>query len=714
MHAMRYHSPDVSRLTALTIMFAAAMLGAETVRYRYDAAGRLIAAEYSSGRVINYTYDAAGNLLKQVTGTSTGCVYTLSKTSLTPTTAGGNSTIGIQTGAACAWSVTSLPSWITVSGASSGTGVGSVILMVAANTGPARSATVSIGDGTVTVNQAGAAPCVYTLSAGGQVFLATGGSGTITVTTAAGCAWTASGNPSWVTLGGSGGGTGAGTLTYQVAANTGADRASSIQIAGNTFAIEQVSTTLAGASVAGSMAQIASAGGWKMTITLVNSGTATKQLRLNFFDNSGNPLLLPLTFPQGGAAQLPGSVPDHSKAAATPSAGPLLASTLDRSLNAGASLVIETTGPDAQAVKVGWAQLLSTGNISGFATFTVTASRQEAVVPLETRNASAFRLAFDNTGGLLTGLAIANLSGQAAAIAVIIRDDAGVQIGTATINLSAHGHDSFMLTQNYAVTAGKRGTVEFDAPAGGQISVLGLRANGAALTTLPLLAGITAGGGSMAHVASAGGWQTTFTFVNAGATAADITVTFTGDSGAALSLPLSFPQTGTNTTASTVTRTLAPNASLVIATQGSNSQALVTGSALLATTGSVGGFAIFRDGGTLQEAVVPLDSGTGGAFLLAFDNTNGLVTGLALANTKAQAAVINVTLRDDTGAVIGSPVINLPGLGHTSFLLASNYPATAGKRGTVEFAASGGSKVTGLGIRATPAGTVTTIPTLVK
>ena len=72
-----------------------------------------------------------------------------------------------------------------------------------------------------------------------------------------------------------------------------------------------------------------------------------------------------------------------------------------------------------------------------------------------------------------------------------------------------------------------------------------------------------------------------------------------------------FPQTSTSTTASSVTKTSAPNASLVIQTQGSSAQAVVTGSAHLATTGNVGGFAIFRDGGTGQEAVVPLETRTG-------------------------------------------------------------------------------------------------------
>ena len=62
-----------------------------------------------------------------------------------------------------------------------------------------------------------------------------------------------------------------------------------------------------------------------------------------------------------------------------------------------------------------------------------------------------------------------------------------------------------MLTSNYAVTTGKRGTIEFDTPPSGQVSALGLRANGSALTTLPVLANVAAGRGSIAQVASGGG-----------------------------------------------------------------------------------------------------------------------------------------------------------------------------------------------------------------
>jgi hypothetical protein len=108
-------------------------------------------------------------------------------------------------------------------------------------------------------------------------------------------------------------------------------------------------------------------------------------------------------------------------------------------------------------------------------------------VPLETRNAGMYVLAFDNTNGLATGVALANESSQAANITVNLFDDTGASLGTNAISLAAGGHTSFMLAQSYASTAGKRGTAQFVTPSGGQISLVGLRANGNAITTLPIL-----------------------------------------------------------------------------------------------------------------------------------------------------------------------------------------------------------------------------------
>ena len=103
---------------------------------------------------------------------------------------------------------------------------------------------------------------------------------------------------------------------------------------------------------------------------------------------------------------------------------------------------------------VGSAQLAATGAVDGFAIFHLIPGSQEAVVPMETRNASAYLLAFDNTGGVVLGMAIDNVSTQAAVIPVVIRDETGVVIGTAgaSISLAGNGHTSFVLSLQYPVT----------------------------------------------------------------------------------------------------------------------------------------------------------------------------------------------------------------------------------------------------------------------
>jgi hypothetical protein len=105
-------------------------------------------------------------------------------------------------------------------------------------------------------------------------------------------------------------------------------------------------------------------------------------------------------------------------------------------INAGATLVVESTGPDANPLQTGSAQLATNGNISGFAIFRYEPTGQEAVVPLESRNASSCILAFDNTGGTATGVAVSSSSLQAVSVPVVIRDDSGTQIGV--LGIPAH------------------------------------------------------------------------------------------------------------------------------------------------------------------------------------------------------------------------------------------------------------------------------------
>jgi len=85
-----------------------------------------------------------------------------------------------------------------------------------------------------------AAACTYTISPAGQSFGSSGGTGSVTVTTQAGCAWSASSGASWLTLTSGSSGSGPGAVGYAVAANTAAaSRSASLTIAGSAFTVSQ-------------------------------------------------------------------------------------------------------------------------------------------------------------------------------------------------------------------------------------------------------------------------------------------------------------------------------------------------------------------------------------------------------------------------------------------------------------------------------------------
>ncbi len=682
-------------------------------------------------RWANYQFsNTIGPLLHQLPTVVPGnCTYSLNPTSASIAGTGGSGSVAVIAGNGCNWIAqnwTAGADWLSITSDSSGTGNGTVKYQASANVGDARSATLTIGGVSFTVNQA----CELALNDAGASFGASGGTGTVTVSTGASCTWAVTSALNWITISSGASGTGNGTITYNVAANTGAARAGAIGFGGGVnYSVQQESGMVSGLSALGSMAQIASAGGWDTLLTLVNTGTASAEAIVNFSGNDGSALSLPFTFPQT-------------------STGPLLGSTFDQTISANATLLLDTTGPSSQASLAGAAQLMAASGVNGFAIFTYAPTGQEAVVPLETRKAGSYLLAFDNTGAVATGVAIANLATSAASVNVVIRDDTGALLGTGAISLAAAGHNSFMLTDSkngFPATAGKRGTVEFDTPQGGQISALGLRANGSALTTLPVLANVGTTGGTMAHIASGGGWQTTFTLVNTGAAAATVNLNFYGNDGSALSLPLSFPQSQTNSGASqgsggwyyfegsnvvsggasSVSQSIAAGASLIVVVQDPGTGVTTTGSAVLTTSGNVSGFAVFQYQASaqtqVQEAVVPLESDNASSYVLAFDNTGTLSTGLAIANVATQAANVSLLIRDDAGAQIGTGTINLNANGHASFMLTDatqGYPVTAGKRGTVEFVTPQGGQISPLGLRASTTSpgsfAVTTIPVIEK
>ena len=172
-----------------------------------------------------------------VSQTAASCNYSLNPTSHNASASGGSSSFDVNTTAACGWTSSGVPAWITGVPAS-GTGTTTINFTVAANSDPtSRSANITIGAQTFAVSQAAAA-CSYSLNPTSHNASAAGGSSSFDVNTTAACGWTSSGVPSWIT-GVPASGTGTTTINFTVAANTGPARNASIVIEGQTFSVSQ-------------------------------------------------------------------------------------------------------------------------------------------------------------------------------------------------------------------------------------------------------------------------------------------------------------------------------------------------------------------------------------------------------------------------------------------------------------------------------------------
>ena len=81
--------------------------------------------------------------------------------------------------------------------------------------------------------------CSFSINPTSASFAAAGGTQNVTVTTSAGCNWTAVSNNSFITVTSGASGSGSGTVSYSVAANTGTARNGSLTIAGLTHSVSQ-------------------------------------------------------------------------------------------------------------------------------------------------------------------------------------------------------------------------------------------------------------------------------------------------------------------------------------------------------------------------------------------------------------------------------------------------------------------------------------------
>ena len=203
------------------------------------------------------------------------CSPSLNSTGQSVGSGAATGSVGVTAGTGCTWSAVSNAGWVTLSGATSGTGNGTVPYSVAANpsTSP-RSGTLTVAGQTYTVTQA-ALSCTYSVSPTSQSVAASGGTGSTGITAPAGCAWTGvSNNTSWLTVTSGASGSGNGTVAFSAAANpTTGQRSGTLTIGGRTFTVNQAAAACT-YSISPTSQSLAAGGGTGSATVTAGAGCA--------------------------------------------------------------------------------------------------------------------------------------------------------------------------------------------------------------------------------------------------------------------------------------------------------------------------------------------------------------------------------------------------------------------------------------------------------
>ena len=235
-----------------------------------------------NARVHNQNAATVANFRTSGTGS---CTFAFSPASANVAATATSGSTSVTAGTGCAWTTTSNASWLAVGSGSATSGTGTLNYTAAANSGPARSGTIAVGGVNFTVSQANG--CTYTLSASSASFAASGGSGSVNLTTGAGCTWTVSSSATWLTVSSAKSGSGSATVSFAAAANTSTSTLSAnLSIGGKTFVVTEAAAAatapVAAAPVATLSATSVSFGNQKVgttsaakTVTLTNTGGGT-------------------------------------------------------------------------------------------------------------------------------------------------------------------------------------------------------------------------------------------------------------------------------------------------------------------------------------------------------------------------------------------------------------------------------------------------------
>jgi hypothetical protein len=204
--------------------------------------------------------------------------------------------------------------------------------------------------------------------------------------------------------------------------------------------------------------QFAFGGGWYTALYFTNSNSDTVSFTVNFTADNGTPLSVPGV----GTSQVVTLGPQGT--------------TIIQATNVG-------------TLQQGYVTVALPVGVSAYGVFRQSVlglPDQEALVNFRSASSTAESLIFDDTG-LVTSVAIVNPSTTSATVAVTAWGPTGNVIGTTSFALAAGNKTENVLSSfsNLSSLVGQRGSVLFTVTQG-NVSVLGLRFDGTAFTSMPV------------------------------------------------------------------------------------------------------------------------------------------------------------------------------------------------------------------------------------
>jgi len=408
-------------------------------------------------------------------------------------------------------------------------------------------------------------------------------------------------------------------------------------------------------------------GGWSTALYFSNTTGAAASLQVNFFSNDGAPLSVPLN-----------------------GIGSVSARTI--SLGPGGTVILEA--PDGGDLVAGWAEATLPVGMIGYAVVRQSIPGrpdQEAVLPLTTESSQTADFAYDDVN-FTTSMAFLNPTNQeATATSTVYRAD-GAQVGFTQVVLGPHSKQATVVQNlpGLAGSAGNRGWISFSVTKGA-ISVLGIRSGEAAFTSIPVThksgTVISSTGSVLPQLAFGAGWYTAIYFSNTTNSPVSFPVSFFGDGGAPLEVPLK----GIGPVS---VQTVNLNSRSTVILEAPNSGTLVQGWGATSQPPGVVGYAVFRqsvEGRSDQEAIVSLVPESGRTSDLIYDDT-AYTTAFTLTNPGKNQNTIKVTVYGVDGSQTGFSQMTLGPASKTAAIL-RNLPglaAIAGSRGRVTFSSDSG------------------------